>query len=90
MTRLKTNLVFVALATLFAASAQASVAAENCSAPLDPKLKGAALSEKLRRCNGVLKPSKGADPDIVLPAPAIDDPMTVKPKQLPGSEGLAK
>jgi hypothetical protein len=38
----------------------------------------------------VLKPSKGADPDIVIPAPPIDDPLTIHPKQVPGNEGVPK
>jgi hypothetical protein len=63
---------------------------ESCNAPVDPKLKGAAMSEKLRRCNGVLKPGKAADPDIVIPTPPIDDPLTIHPKQVPGTEAVPK
>lgn len=63
---------------------------ENCNAPVDPKLKGGAMSEKLRRCNGVLKPRKTADPDIVIPTPPIDDPLAIHPKHAPGSEAVPK
>jgi hypothetical protein len=63
---------------------------ENCQAPVDPKLKGAAMSDKLRRCNGVLKPRKAADPDIVIPTPPIDDPLAIHPKEVPGGEAVPK
>lgn len=62
----------------------------DCNAPSKPTLKGAQMSEKLRRCNGVLKPSKAADPDIIIPAPKIDDPLMVHPKDLPKNKGNSK
>lgn len=68
-------------------AAQAS--AETCGAPLPPKAKGADLSKKLDRCNGVLKPVQTADPDIVKPAPNVEDPMTIHPKDL-SKDGVAK
>ncbi len=81
----------LAVASALLAMAPAAIAADvdNCKAA-NPTLKGAAMSEKLRRCNGVLKPSKGTDPDIVIPAPAIDDPLAIHPKQVPGNEGVPK
>lgn len=75
---------------LVVASAALATGSENCNAPADPTLKGAAMSEKLRRCNGVLKPRKAADPDIIVPAPPIDDPLTIHPRQVPGGEAVPK
>jgi hypothetical protein len=81
----------LAAATLLIVTPAAFAAGtENCNAPIDPKLKGSAMSEKLKRCNGVLKPGKAADPDIIIPAPKIDDPLTIHPKQVPGSEATPK
>jgi len=69
----------------FAAQANA----DTCSAPLPPKAKGTELSKKLDKCNGVLKPGQTADSDIVKPAPSVDDPMTIHPKDL-FKDGVAK
>jgi len=63
--------------------------AETCSAPLPPKAKGAELSKKLDKCNGVLKPGPTADSDIIKPAPNVEDPMTIHPKDL-SKDGVAK
>jgi hypothetical protein len=67
----------------------AHASADTCSAPLSPKAKGAELSEKLEKCNGVLKPGQTADQDIVKPAPKVGDPMTIHPKDL-SKNGVAK
>jgi hypothetical protein len=82
--------VAVAACLLTAAPVALAAGTESCNAPLDSKSKGAAMSDKLKRCNGVLKPRKAADPDIVVPTPPIDDPLTIHPKQMPGSEAVPK
>ena len=74
---------FILAGLLITAPATFAAGTADCNAPIKPTLKGAAMSEKLRRCNSVLKPSKAADPDIIIPAPVIDDPMTVHPKDMP-------
>lgn len=79
----------VAIGLLAAAPAARAAGTDNCKAA-NPTLKGAAMSEKLRRCNGVLKPSKAADPDIIVPTPSINDPLTIHPKQVPGNKGVPK
>jgi len=81
----------LAVAVILVATGPAahSANAEDCKAA-NPTLKGAVISEKLKRCNGVLKPSKMGDPDMVIKTPSIDDPLTVHPKQLPGNEGVPK
>lgn len=63
----------------------AFAAAANCNS-IDPTLKGPAMSEKLTRCNSVLKPSKPTDPDIIVPAPIVNDPLTIQPKNIPGNK----
>lgn len=67
----------------------APAGADTCSAPLSPKAKGAELSRKLDKCNGVLKPGQTADQDIVKPAPTVGDPMSIHPKDL-SKDGVAK
>lgn len=84
------TLFAIVFATLLSLGVVASAGAETCSAPLSPKAKGADLSTKLEKCNGVLKPGKTADPDIVLPTPKVQDPMMVHPKDLPKGDGVAK
>jgi hypothetical protein len=80
----------MATVTLLASAPAAhSANTDNCRAA-NPTLKGAAMSEKLRRCNGVLKPSKAADPDIIIPTPSINDPLMIHPKRLPGNKGVPK
>jgi hypothetical protein len=80
---------FAAVVFLFTGTSTALAAnADDCKAA-NPTLKGAAMSEKLRRCNGVLKPSKAADPDIIIPTPSIDDPLAIHPKQMP-DKGVPK
>jgi len=79
------SLVLAAVILLCAGTSAAPAAnADDCKAA-NPTLKGAAMSEKLSRCNGVLKPSKAADPDIIIPTPSIDDPLTIHPKQVPNN-----
>jgi hypothetical protein len=38
------------------------------------------LSDQLATCGSVLNPPAVGDPDVVQPAPAIDDPMTIHPQ----------
>lgn len=38
------------------------------------------LSDQLATCGSVLNPPAVGDPDVVLPAPAIDDPLTIHPQ----------
>jgi hypothetical protein len=38
------------------------------------------LSDQLATCGSVLNPPAIGDPDVVQPAPAIDDPMTIHPR----------
>jgi hypothetical protein len=75
--------IFVAAGLSVATGANAANTV-NCSAPKpDGKETGAALSQKLMKCGSVLKPSTAGDPEIVLPAPAIDDPLAIHPKDVP-------
>jgi hypothetical protein len=80
----------VAGSVFMAASMAQSTDSTGCGATVDPKLKGSALSEKLAKCNGVLKPSGAADGDIIIPVPKIDDPSVVHPKDLHRDKGVAK
>jgi hypothetical protein len=38
------------------------------------------LSDQLATCGSVLNPPAVGDPDVVLPAPAIDDPLAIHPR----------
>ncbi|MDB5526760.1 MAG: hypothetical protein JWM58_4523 [Rhizobium sp.] len=85
-----TSRLLVAVSLFSVASSPWAAKIDNCNAPADPTLKGAEMSQKLRRCNSVLKPSKSADPDIIIPAPIIDDPLTIHPKDVPPDESLTR
>ena len=85
---MKTKIVIVS-GLLIACAMSVQGKAETCKAPLPPKARGAELSQKLEKCNGVLKPGQAADTDIVKPAPKVGDPMLVHPKDL-SNGGVAK
>ena len=40
---------------------------------------GENLTDRLATCGSVLDPPPVGDPDVVQPAPAIDDPMSIHP-----------
>jgi hypothetical protein len=80
--------LLVAAGLVVAAPPSWAAGSDDCNARPNPTLKGAEMSQKLRRCNSVLKPSKAADPDIIIPAPIIDDPLAIHPKDVPKDKPL--
>jgi len=56
---------------------------ERCRAEPGIDRERQALAQKLEECNGVLKPPRAGDPDLVEPAPNVGKTPVIRPDELP-------
>lgn len=88
MKRLSTATSLLAIAVLIPATALSQDAgtatqAERCRAEPGIDDDPQALARKLEECNGVLKPPRVGDPELVEPAPDIGRTPVIRPDELP-------
>nr|WP_234939226.1 hypothetical protein [Sinorhizobium kostiense] len=79
---------FLTVTALVATSALAQIATNSvdshrCRVAPDVDTQQRAFAEKLDECNGVLKPPRVGDTEIVEPAPDLGKTRVIRPGELP-------